>query len=91
MGLAYVLNKKNHEAYTLMFYTIEKIKESNEFFSQHHLDNVSQLKELKNQIDNMEKMAVFVINTAFAKMQLNKESNKTNEIALYEFLSPHAS
>ena len=79
MGLAYVLNKKNHEAYTLMFYTIEKIKESNEFFSQHHLDNVSQLKELKNQIDNMEKMAVFVINTAFAKMQLNKESNKTNE------------
>ncbi len=79
VGLAYVLNKKNHEAYTLMFYTIEKIKESNEFFSQHHLDNVSQLKELKNQIDNMEKMAVFVINTAFAKMQLNKESNKTNE------------
>ena len=32
VGLAYVLNQKNHEAYTIMFYTIEKIKESNEFY-----------------------------------------------------------
>jgi len=76
VGLFYVLNKKNHEAYTIMFYTIEKIKEANEFYDQHHLANVSQLKELKNQIDNMEKLAIFVINTAFAKMQLNKDKDK---------------
>ena len=76
VGLFYVLNKKNHEAYTIMFYTIEKIKEANDFFEQHHLNNVSQLKELKNQTDNMEKLAIFVINTAFAKMQLNKDKAK---------------
>ena len=85
VGLFYVLNKKNHEAYTIMFYTIEKIKEANEFYEQHHLGNVSQLKELKKQIDNMEKMAIFVINTCFAKMQLNnnkekKKDEKKNEI-----------
>ena len=72
VGLSYVINKKNHEAYTIMFYTLEKIKESNEFYEQHHLENVSQLKELKNQTDNMEKLAFFVINTSFVKMQLNK-------------------
>jgi signal recognition particle subunit SRP68 len=75
VGLAYVLNKKNHEAYTIMFYTIEKIKEANEFYEQHHLENVSQLKELKSQIENMEKLAIFVINTAFVKMHLNKQEN----------------
>ena len=75
MGLAYVLNKKNHEAYTIMFYTIEKIKEANEFYEQHHLENVSQLKELKVQIENMEKLAIFVINTSFVKMHLNKQEN----------------
>ena len=76
VGLAYVLNHKNLEAYTIMFYTIEKIKESNEFYEQHHLENVSQLKELKTQIENTEKLAIFVINTAFVKMQLDKENNK---------------
>ena len=75
VGLAYVLNKKNHEAYTIMFYTIEKIKEANEFYEQHHLENVSQLKELKSQIENMEKLAIFVINNAFVKMHLNKREN----------------
>ena len=75
VGLAYVLNKKNHEAYTIMFYTIEKIKEANEFYEQHHLENVSQLKELKSQIENMEKLAIFVINNAFVKMHLNKQEN----------------
>jgi hypothetical protein len=75
VGLAYVLNKKNHEAYTIMFYTIEKIKEANEFYEQHHLENVSQLKELKSQIENMEKLAIFVINTSFVKMHLNKQEN----------------
>ena len=80
VGLAYVLNQKNHEAYTIMFYTIEKIKESNEFYEQHHLENVSQLKELKSQIINMEKLAIFVINTAFVKMHMNKpENNKEKE------------
>ena len=79
VGLFYVLNKKNHEAYTIMFYTIEKIKESNDFYEQHHLSNVSQLKELKNQIDNMEKLAIFVINICFAKMQLNKDKDKKKE------------
>ena len=79
VGLFYVLNKKNHEAYTIMFYTIEKIKESNEFYEQHHLSNVSQLKELKQQIDNLEKLAIFVINTSFAKMQLNKDKDKNKE------------
>ena len=80
VGLAYVLNQKNHEAYTIMFYTIEKIKESNEFYEQHHLENVSQLKELKSQIVNMEKLAIFVINTAFVKMHMNKpENNKEKE------------
>ena len=62
-----------------MFYTIEKIKESNEFYEQHHLSNVSQLKELKQQIDNLEKLAIFVINTSFAKMQLNKDKDKNKE------------
>ena len=76
VGLAYVLNHKNLEAYTIMFYTIEKIKESNEFYEQHHLENVSQLKELKTQIENTEKLAIFVINTAFVKIQLDKENNK---------------
>ena len=75
VGLAYVLNKKNHEAYTIMFYTIEKIKEANEFYEQHHLENVSQLKELKSQIENMEKLAIFVINNTFVKMHLNKQEN----------------
>jgi hypothetical protein len=75
VGLAYVLNKKNHEAYTIMFYTIEKIKEANEFYEQHHLENVSQLKELKSQIENMEKLAIFVINNAFVKMHINKQEN----------------
>ena len=75
VGLAYVLNKKNHEAYTIMFYTIEKIKEANEFYEQHHLENVSQLKELKSQIENMEKLAIFVINNTFVKMHLNKPEN----------------
>ena len=79
VGLFYVLNKKYHEAYTIMFYTIERIKEANEFYEQHHLENVSQLKELKNQIDNMEKLAIFVINTSFAKMQLNKGKDKKKE------------
>ena len=80
VGLAYVLNQKNHEAYTIMFYTIEKIKESNEFYEQHHLENVSQLKELKSHIVNMEKLAIFVINTAFVKMHMNKpENNKEKE------------
>jgi hypothetical protein len=79
VGLFYVLNKKYHEAYTIMFYTIEKIKEAHEFYEQHHLENVSQLKELKNQIDNMEKLAIFVINTSFAKMQLNKGKDKKKE------------
>ena len=80
VGLAYVLNKKNHEAYTIMFYTIEKIKEANEFYEQHHLENVSQLKELKSKIDNMEKLAIFVINTSFVKMQMNKkEEDKDKE------------
>ena len=79
VGLFYVLNKKYHEAYTIMFYTIEKVKEANEFYDQHHLSNVSQLKELKNQIDNMEKLAIFVINTTFAKMQLNKGKDKKKE------------
>ena len=79
VGLAYVLNHKYHEAYTIMFYTIEKIKESNEFYIQHHLDNVSQLKELKSKIDNTEKLAIFVINTAFVKMQLDKEKNTVNK------------
>ena len=55
-----------------MFYTQDKIKEANEFYEQHHLDNVSQLKELKIKTDNLEKLALFVINTAFVKMQLNK-------------------
>jgi hypothetical protein len=75
VGLAYVLNKKNHEAYTIMFYTIEKIKEANEFYEQHHLENVSQLKELKSQIENMEKLAIFVINNTFVKMHINKQEN----------------
>ena len=79
VGLAYILNQKYHEAYTIMFYTIEKIKESNEFYDQHHLNNVSQLKELKSQVDNTEKLAVFIINTAFVKMQLNKGVNKTDK------------
>ena len=81
VGLFYVINKKYHEAYTIMFYTIEKIKEANDFFEQHHLENVSLLKELKNQTDNMEKLAIFVINTTFAKMQLNidKEIDKKKE------------
>ena len=79
VGLFYVLNKKNHEAYTIMFYTIDKIKEANDFYEQHHLSNVSQLKELKNQIDNMEKLAIFVINICFAKMQLNKDKDKKKE------------
>ena len=76
VGLFYVLNKKNHEAYTIMFYTIEKIKEANDFYEQHHLNNVSQLKELKRQTDNMEKLSIFVINNAFAKMQINKDKDK---------------
>ena len=75
VGLSYILNKKYLEAYTIMFYTQEKIKEANEFYEQHHLDNVSQLKELKSKIDNMEKLAIFVINTAFVKMQLKKDEN----------------
>ena len=79
VGLFYVLNKKYHEAYTIMFYTIEKIKEANEFFEQHHLINVSQLKELKKQTDNMEKLAIFVINTSFVKIQLCKDINKNEE------------
>ena len=79
VGLAYVLNHKNLEAYTIMFYTIEKIKESNEFYEQHHLENVSQLKELKTQIENTERLAIFVINTAFVKMQLNKNKEKKED------------
>ena len=75
VGLSYILNKKYLEAYTIMFYTQEKIKEANEFYEQHHLDSVSQLKELKSKIDNMEKLAIFVINTAFVKMQLKKDEN----------------
>ena len=75
VGLSYILNKKYLEAYTIMFYTQEKIKEANEFYEQHHLENVSQLKELKSQIENMEKLAIFVINTAFVKMQLKKDEN----------------
>ena len=75
VGLTYILNKKYLEAYTIMFYTQDKIKEANEFYEQHHLDNVSQLKELKSKIDNMEKLAIFVINTAFVKMQLKKDEN----------------
>ena len=75
VGLSYILNKKYLEAYTIMFYTQEKIKEANEFYEQHHLDNVSQLKELKSKIDNMEKLAIFAINTAFVKMQLKKDEN----------------
>ena len=62
-----------------MFYTIEKIKESNEFYEQHHLENVSQLKELKTQIENTERLAIFVINTAFVKMQLNKNKEKKED------------
>ena len=73
VGLTYILNKKYLEAYTIMFYTQDKIKEANEFYEQHHLDNVSQLKELKIKTDNLEKLALFVINTAFVKMQLNKK------------------
>jgi len=76
VGLAYVLNQKYLEAYTIMFYTLEKIKESNEYYEQHHLANVSQLKELKSKIDNTEKLAIFIINTAFVKMQFNKEKEK---------------
>ena len=78
IGLAYVLNQKYLEAYTIMFYTIEKIKESNEFYEQHHLDNVSHLKEIKNKINNMEKLVIFIINSAFVKMQLNKEKKQEN-------------
>ena len=76
VGLAYVLNQKYLEAYTIMFYTLEKIKESNEYYEQHHLENVSQLKELKSKIDNTEKLAIFIINTAFVKMQFNKEKKE---------------
>ena len=79
VGLAYVLNQKYLEAYTIMFYTLEKIKESNEYYEQHHLENVSQLKELKSKIDNTEKLAIFIINTAFVKMQFNKEKKDEKE------------
>ena len=79
VGLAYVLNQKYLEAYTIMFYTLEKIKESNEYYEQHHLENVSQLKELKSKIDNTEKLAIFIINTAFVKMQFNKEKKEEKE------------
>ena len=79
VGLFYVINKKYSQAYTIMFYTIEKIKEANDFFEQHHLANISQLKELKKQTNNIEKLAIFVINTTFAKIQLNKDKDKSKE------------
>ena len=79
-GLFYVLNKKYHEAYTIMFYCIEKIKEINDFYEQHHLSTVSSLKELKSQVENIEKLSIFVINTSFAKMSLNSKTEVKKDV-----------
>ena len=63
-----------------MFYCIEKIKEINDFYEQHHLSTVSSLKELKKQIENIEKLSIFVINTSFAKMSLNAKTEAKKDV-----------
>ena len=75
VGLFYILNKKYNEAHTLMFHSIDKIKEVNEFFENHKLNNVSSLKELKDNVNSIEKMCIFIINMTYSKIQQNKNLN----------------
>ena len=75
VGLFYILNKKYNEAHTLMFHSIDKIKEVNEFFENHKLNNVTSLKELKDKVNSIEKMCIFIINMTYSKIQQNKNLN----------------
>ena len=89
-GLFYVLNKKFLESYTIGFYIIDKIKESNEFYEQQNLKDISNLKELKEITDNYKKLCLFIINTSFAKMNQSKEDKnekKEKKIKFNPFLS----
>jgi len=89
-GLFYVLNKKFLESYTIGFYIIDKIRESNEFYDQQNLKDISNLKELKDMTDNYKKLSLFIINTSFAKMNQSKDDKnekKEKKIKYNPFLS----
>ena len=72
VGLFYILNKKYNDTHTLMFHTIEKIKEVNEYYDMHKLNNISSLKILKEKVNSIEKMCIFIINMSYSKIQQNK-------------------
>ena len=55
-----------------MFHTIEKIKEVNEYYDMHKLNNISSLKILKEKVNSIEKMCIFIINMSYSKIQQNK-------------------
>ena len=79
-GLFYILNKKFMDAYTIMHYFQEKVKEANEFFELHNLTNVTSLKLLKESTGVYEHLCVFIINSAFVKM--SKENEKNNRMQI---------
>lgn len=74
-GLFYVLNKRYHDAYTIMHFTFERIKEINEYYDNHGLDSVTSLRDLKKQVENLHRFTSFVIDTAFVKMQKTPKSD----------------
>lgn len=75
-GLFYILNKKFQDAYTIMFYTLEKLKELREYFSVNNLSLVTSLNQLHDQSQALEKQCRFIINVCFTKLSLDKDKDK---------------
>lgn len=75
-GLFYILNKKFQDAYTIMFYTLEKMKETKEYFSVNNLSIVTSLNQLHEKTEALEKRCLFIINVCFTKLSFEKDKEK---------------
>lgn len=71
VGLFYALNKKYEDAYTIMNYLLEKIRDAEDFYNRKNLSNVSSLQIIYKELLDIEHLGKIAITKNFCK--LNKE------------------
>jgi hypothetical protein len=80
VSLFYLLNKKYEDVYTIMHHLLEKIRDANEIYEEQGLFSISSMKEIKNNLINLEKLIRFIISKSFVKTTKEKDAQKSNYI-----------